>query len=128
MSIITAIMNIPASSWYHLAAFILTGAGSQYFVQLVKVISKNKYGKNVLRFLNALFSGLLLGIGSLMAGGLSLGEFGKTWLAVASISAIVYRIHKSLLYTQAEKVITDAINDPAASTTPTQPGTKFSMN
>lgn len=106
--------NPPASTWYHLAAFLLTGAGAQYSVQLVKVISKNKYGKTVLRALNGLFTTLYTAAGAIATGGMSLGNFGKTALALSTVSALIYRVHDSVLYKSAESMVDDGVKyDPA---------------
>lgn len=121
-SFIHYITTIPASTWYHLAAFILTGAGAQYSVQLVKVIASNKYGKGTLRFLNGLFSTLYVAAGALMTGGISVGNVAITSSAIATLSVLIYRLHNSVLYKGAE----DVVNAGLATSTATVSVTKVS--
>lgn len=118
-TILNYITHIPASTWYHLAAFVLTGAGAQYSVQLVKVISSNKYGKGTLRFLNGLFSTLYVAAGAFMTGGISIGNIAINSAAIASLSVLIYRLHNSVLYSGAQAVVDEALSGSPVSTTPT---------
>lgn len=108
MNIINYIMHVPAGTWYHLAAFVLTGAGAQYTVQLVKVIARNKFGKGILRFLNGSISTLYVALGAFTTGGIALGNLTKTSAAVATLSVLIYRFHDSFLYKSAQNVVDTA--------------------
>jgi hypothetical protein len=107
--VIHYITHVPASSWYHLAAFLLTGAFAQYSVQIIKIVAKNKLGKRLLQLLNGTFTTLYTAAGAILTGGMSLGNLGKTSLALATVSAIIYRIHDNVLYKKASTIVNDAL-------------------
>lgn len=120
-SIVHFFTQFNAADYYHAAAFLLLGAGAQYTVQLVKVLSKFKLGKNMLRFLNGVFNTLFLAAGTLATGGMSLGNFSVHAAALVTVSTIIYRIHNSVLYTGAEAALAAAgVTDgtPTEVTTP----------
>lgn len=113
-----------AENAYHAAAFILAGAGAQYLVQILKVVSKNKYGKGVLRFFNGTFSTILTAVGGIATGGVSLGHLTINSAALATASVLIYRFHNSFLYKSAEADVTAVLDNtaaPAATTPPPAP-------
>lgn len=125
-SIINYLTGFTAQDYYHAAAFILTGAGAQYSVQLIKIISKNKFGKTALRFLNGAFSTLFVAAGALATGGLSLGSITVTSAAVATFSAVIYRIHNSILYKTASNEVSSATTGTAEpAVAPVVPASQF---
>lgn len=117
MQLIHYITNIPAETWYHTGAFLLVGLGAQYTVQLVKVITKFKYGKTALRFLNGAFSTAYIAAGALLTGGASIGHIAISSAAVASLSATIYRIHNSVLYKSGQSMVESALDVPADTST-----------
>lgn len=109
-TIIHYITHIPTESWYHLAAFVLTGAGVQYTIQLIKIIGKCRFGKSFLRVLNGAFSALYVAAGAVLTGGISLGNYAKTSAALATLSVLIYRIHNSFLYKSASDLVSDELS------------------
>lgn len=107
----TALLNwlqhFTAEDYYHAAAFVLTGAGTVYTVQLIKVLKGFKYSDNVLRALNFLFNALYTAAAAIATGGISLGNDSKTVLALTAFSAGFYRFHNSFLFKSADKLLTN---------------------
>lgn len=102
--------QFPASSYYHALAFLGTAFLSQYSVQIIKVISKNKLGKNTLRVLNGAFNTAFVAAGALAAGGLSIGNVTISAAALSTFSVLIYRVHNSLLYKQYSGNVDDIVN------------------
>lgn len=102
---------LTAKNAYHAAAFFLTAAGSQYAVQVVKLIAKNKLGKNMLRTLNGTFNTLFVAAGAIATGGISLGNLTVTAAALSTLSAWIFRIHNSYLYTTAETIVDKTLDE-----------------
>ncbi len=111
---INYISQVPAETWYHLGAFLLTGAAAQYTVQLFKVIAKNSVGNGVLRFLNGTISSLYVAAGAIATGGISLGNYSKTSAAIATLSVLIYRFHNSVLYKSGKSMVDEALDTSKA--------------
>lgn len=113
MQVIHYITNLPAETWYHAAAFLLTGFGATYSVQIVKLIAKNRYGKGVLRFLNGAFATVYTAAGAIVTGGMGFGNLAKTSAALATLSVVIYRVHNSVLFKSGQSIVESALDVPA---------------
>ncbi len=97
-NVINFFQQFPAVSYYHALAFLGTAFLTQYTVQIVKLLSKNKLGKNSLRFLNGAFNTLFVAAGAVAAGGISVGQLTVSAAALSTFSAVIYRVHQNTLY------------------------------
>lgn len=105
--------QFPASSYYHALAFLSTAFLTQYSVQLIKVLTKYKLSKSVLRFLNGTMNTLFVAAGALVtSGGLSLGKLTVTSAALSTFSAVIYRLHSNYLYQKVSAEVTEAVAEP----------------
>lgn len=117
--------QFPASDYYHALAFLGTAFLSQYSVQLVKMIAKNKLGKNTLRFLNGTFNTLFVAAGALAAGGLSIGNVTVSAAALSTFSAVIYRLHQNTLYKQLSGNVDDVLTAKVPTEVPQAHSSQF---
>lgn len=98
--IINYILNLPADTWYHAAGFLLTSGLVTAIVQAAKH-ARGKYTVVTKKFslgLLGLLSGLATALQAYVGSGISLGNYGKTGLAIAGAATFLYHIVTSPLY------------------------------